>query len=185
MPHSEFRLRAYQKPTSYLLLIFIAAACSFLAFGFGMAATLGMAVSVAMAILLSAAAIAFILWKDHRAQPEGVLRLSDGKLEYTAHVRGPLAFAPGDVRDMLEQEGLFVLRLKRGAALIIEPSRLEVPLSELRTSLAAWMLSTHQGIEFVNQTAQAQKNENLRVKVMVWAGAGAIVCRLLIKLLQD
>jgi hypothetical protein len=185
MPHTEFRLRAYQKPIQLFLLIFIGGIIGFLGFGVGAAATLGMAASIAVALLFAAVPVTFILWKDHRAQPAGVLRLSEGKLDYTASARGPVAFGPGDVRDMVEQEGLFVLRLKRGAALIIEPSRLEVPLSELRTALAAWMLDTQQGIEFVNQTERAQKNENLRVKVMVWAGAAALAARVLVKLLQD
>jgi len=185
MPHTEFRLHAYKKPLPYFVLILVTAASFFLVFVFSRAATLGMAVSIALATLVSGAALAFMLWKDHRAQPAGVLRLSDGKLEYTAGVQGLIAFGPGDVRDMVEKQGLFVLRLKRGAALVIEPSRLEVPLSQLRTALAAWMLGTDAGVEFVNQTEKAQKTENLRVKVMVWAGAIALGARLLVKLLQD
>jgi hypothetical protein len=185
MPATEFRLHAYQKPIQYVVLILVTAASFFLAFAFSNAATLGMAVSITLASLVSGAALAFMLWKDHRRQPAGVLRLSEGKLEYTGSARGPVAFGPGDVRDMVEQEGLFVLRLKRGAALIIEPARLEVPLSQLRTALATWMLDTSAGVEFVNETERAQKNENLRVKIVVWAGGAAIVARLLVKLLQD
>src|SRR5262245_60242828 len=137
MPAAEFRLRAYRKPVNYWLLIVVAAACWFGMFAIGVAGTVGKPASFVSATLVSLMTLAFIVWKDHRAQPAGVLRLSDGRLDYTAGLRGPIAFAPGDVRDMVEQEGLFVLRLKRGAALIIEPSRLEVALSELRTALAA------------------------------------------------
>jgi hypothetical protein len=186
MEAAEFRLRQYRFPVQWFTILFLFAILLVIPFGV-LISQLALPVPLAavLAGLFASAVIGWAVYKDNRLHPAGVLRLTPGKLEYTADVTGPIAFAPDSVRDMVEVSGRFIVRQKKGPSLVIHPVRLEVPLSQLRSALATWMLATNQGVEFVHQTDTAQKKENLRVKIMVWAGALAIVCRLLVALFKN
>lgn len=117
--------------------------------------------------------------------PAGVLRLSPGKIEFTASLNGPLEIRATEVRDMVDSWGALVVRRRSGPSVLIHPARLDVPLATVATALSAWMsqAGTEVSTAFANQTLLTQQRQSRIQKIMWWCAIGAAVCAVLGKVL--
>jgi hypothetical protein len=179
----EFVVKSWRRPIPYLTLILLAAITWLVATGLsGLKLGLGRGGSIALGSALAAALVAWILWKDSRRMPAGVLRLAPGKLELTADLGGPLVATPSEVRDLvLSPYGTLVLRRRRGRSIFIHPVRLEVPLTEVASAVSRWMSSAGSELAtaFIDETMRTQAKEDRRRKILWWCSVIAAICAVL------
>jgi hypothetical protein len=185
-PTEEFSLTKWHRPYPFLTFLFIA--LLFWGIGVGVCFKVGLTRPLAMVcpIVLPAAVILWILRKDHRRYPSGVLRLTPGEMEFTADHSGPMRIATDEVRDLKEAEGILLIRMRTRPTMLIHQERLEVPLSSVREALKAWLTTTGSEASdtVTRNTARRQAHENLRINILTWAKILGFVAALAILILK-
>lgn len=134
-------------------------------------------------LLVGLGAAAFML-RSARRQPSGVLRLGAGRLVYTAGAGGPIEMPAANLRDFVVRDGHLILRRKQGWRIIINPTRLAVPLATLTQSVTSWMRSSGAGAGFAQAASDAQLRQARRERRLFWYRIIGIGCALTVAALK-
>lgn len=156
---TQFQLKPWRRPIPYLTLLIIAGIAWFAGMGICLLKLgFGREASIVAGGLAAAAIVAWILWKDNRTMPAGVLRLAPGRLEFTARLQGAIEAAPSEIRDMVESMGTLVVRRRNGPPILVHPARLDVPIASVAAAINSWMTSAEgvAGAAFFAETAKTQ-----------------------------
>jgi hypothetical protein len=167
MPIVELELRAIRPPLPFRMVLGRAGLAMLLPMVF--ITELGVPWRVAMAVVLGLGGGLYLAYRHTRPQPAGILRLSPGKLESSAH-RPAVQLACAEIRDIEVRADAILVRRWLQEPFVIHHERLEVPPAELRRALDTW---------YTHDPAQRKKH----ARTLIMRGVYGLVVGLVVGLL--
>lgn len=172
---TQFRIRAWQRPIRYGLLLLNA-----LLFGAPLAAFAHFGLSLSNGWSLVAGlpsafgVVALILWKDHRPMPEGVLRLLPDGLFYSGDPGAPIDVPLSMLRSVAPDPLVpaVLIHHKAGRRIAIPFARLDAPPHIFMAALNTWIAEAGP----LASAVLADRSRRQRVQVVLgWVTLASVV----------